>query len=128
MPERQMRSRRTLLLGCALFVAACDRGGLSGTIRGNVSDVSRARVSDAIVVVVNQNADNSIGLKTNRAGEFVASGLQPGTYSVAVSKAGFQSTTKANIVVDANRTVNVDLNMVAGTDPVAAPVKTMERQ
>ncbi len=78
------------MLGCALLTACCDWGDRSGIIQGIVSDEGRMRVSDAIVVVINQSADNSIGLKTDRAGEFTASGLRPGRYRVVVRKAGFQ--------------------------------------
>lgn len=118
--------RGILVLVCALIAASCDSGGRSGVIRGIVSDGTRARVPDAIVVVVNQSADNSIGLKTDHAGEFVALGLQPGKYRVAVRKAGFKSVMRSNVVVDANRVANVDLNLVAGSDPVADPINTME--
>lgn len=121
-----MRFRCMLVLACALITASCDSGGRSGIIRGTVSDGARARVCDAIVVVVNESADNSIGLKTDHAGEFTASGLQPGKYRVAVRKAGFQSAVRTNVVVDANKVVNVDLNLVAGPDPVADPVNTKE--
>jgi hypothetical protein len=121
-----MRFKCTLVFACALITASCDSGGRSGIIRGIVSDGAHARVCDAIVVVVNESADNSIGLKTDHAGEFTASGLQPGKYRVAVRKAGFQSALRTNVVVDANSVVNVDLNLVAGPDSAADPVNTKE--
>jgi hypothetical protein len=114
-----MRCRSMLVLACALITASCDHSGRSGIIRGVVSDPTGALVCDAVVVVVNESADNSIGLKTDQAGEFTASGLKPGKYRVAVRKAGFRPVVRANVVVDADRVVNVDLNLATGSDSEA---------
>ena len=79
-------------------------------------------------MVINLGTNNSIGLKTDRAGEFTASGLLPGKYTVAVRKAGFQPAVRSNIVLDADRTVRVDLNLVSDTSSLATPVKASEQR
>jgi hypothetical protein len=98
----------TLLLGFALLAASCD-GNRLGAIQGTVVDGTSARVSDAFVVVINLGTNNSIGLKT-------------------VRKAGFQPAVRSNIVLDADRTVRVDLNLVSDTSSLATPVKASEQR
>ena len=121
----RMRLGCALLLGLALVAASCDWTRL-GAIKGAVVDGTSGRVPDAIVMVIDQSTNSSIGLKTDRSGEFTASGLVPGKYSVAVQKAGFQPAVRSNLVVESHRTVNVVLNMVSDPNALATPVKALE--
>ncbi len=128
-PDAQVLIRLgcTLLLGLALLAASCDSDRL-GAIQGAVVDGTSARVPDAIIMVINQSANTSIGLKTDRSGEFTASGLQPGKYTVVVRKEGFQSASRLNIVVDARRAIRIDLNLARDTSSPMTPVKASEQR
>ena len=87
---------------------------------------AQAPVRDAIVVVVNQTNQSSIGLKTDGSGRFTAPVLKPGKYSVGVRKEGFQPTVQANIVVEPSRAAKVNLQLVPDAGEPASPVKASD--
>lgn len=60
-------------------------GDDSGTLRGSVLDSSGSPISGAIVSL---DCSNCV-TKTNQAGEFAFAKLKPGSYVVAISKAGY---------------------------------------
>lgn len=116
-----------LLLGFALLAASCDWNRL-GAIQGAVVDGTSARVPDAIVMVIDQRTNSSIGLRTDSSGEFTASDLKPGKYTLAVRKEGFQSASRPNIVVDGRRTIRVDLNLARDPSSPVTQVKASEHR
>src|SRR5215213_10431312 len=61
----------------------------TGTIEGRVVDANGAVVPGANVEIINLDTNFSRSLTTNDEGRFVAPQLQPGKYSVTVSKQGF---------------------------------------
>jgi len=61
----------------------------SATITGTVKDSTGAVVPDANVVVTQQETDTATALKTTAAGAYTAPYLPAGTYTVAVTVAGF---------------------------------------
>src|SRR4051794_2276031 len=61
----------------------------STAILGTVVDSSGATVSGADIVITNTGTGQSRSLKTNEAGYFNAPALDPGSYSVSVTKEGF---------------------------------------
>ncbi|MGO9242689.1 MAG: carboxypeptidase-like regulatory domain-containing protein [Bryobacteraceae bacterium] len=111
-----------LLLGLALLAASCDWNRL-GAIQGAVVDGASARVPDAIVMVIDQSTSSSIGLRTDSSGEFTASDLKPGKYTLAVRKEGFLSASRSNILVDGHRTLRVELNLARDPSSPVTPVK-----
>jgi hypothetical protein len=54
----------------------------TGTILGQVTDPSGARVAKAIVIVVNMLTGETHTMQTNDEGEYVVPNLPVGTYSV----------------------------------------------
>src|SRR5207237_1231848 len=59
----------------------------AGFIRGQVVDANGAVIIGATVVVSNADAQRTIS--TDKQGQYVVNGLQPGTYTVVVSHEGF---------------------------------------
>jgi uncharacterized membrane protein len=116
-----------LLLGFVLLAASCD-WNRSGAIQGAVVDGTSARVPDAIVMVIDQSTNSSIGLRTDSSGKFTASDLKPGKYTLAVRKEGFQSASRSNIVVDAHRAIRVDLSLARDKCAPVTPVKASEQR
>src|SRR5690242_9923969 len=70
----------------------------SGTIQGTVTDPSGAVVPGAKVTITNNGTGQTQTLNTNGSGLYSAGSLQPGSYTVEVTKQGF-STQKVGMTV-----------------------------
>jgi hypothetical protein len=77
---------------CAVLLSLAFYGSAqtSSSISGTVKDASGAVVSGAKVVLTNQDSNASRPAKSNGEGFFYFAGVQPATYSVEVSYAGFE--------------------------------------
>src|SRR5690349_16455412 len=63
----------------------------TGTVSGTVTDKSGALVPQAAVTLVNTDTGVHTTTHTNNEGSFTVPGLLTGTYSVTISKDGFQT-------------------------------------
>ncbi|RRA49076.1 carboxypeptidase-like regulatory domain-containing protein [Acidipila sp. EB88] len=92
---------------------------ISGDISGVVTDNSGAIVPNAQVTIKNTATGSTQKLRTNASGNFRASLLQPGAYSVAVEAEGFSATTTtAQVSVGQLATANVTLGVGAAATNV----------
>ena len=92
---------RSLLSLAALFVLLAATATLAQTtasIKGTVTDASGAAVAGAKMTIRNSSLGIERTTETNDSGDYEVPALPPGTYSVEVSKDGFQKQ-KANSVV-----------------------------
>ena len=138
--ERNAQNRiRTMIMGASLFLVAALLAlpgafaqTTKGAILGQVSDPSGAIVPGASVRLKNEGTGAILVEKSDGSGDYVFSTLDPGTYSVSVSSAGFEQSSAAGIVLDAAKTVrqNVVLSVGAATEVVeitsASPVLTTD--
>jgi hypothetical protein len=85
--------------------------GASGDIRGTVTDPSGAVVTNANVTATDLAKGIKHTVATDSNGQFRLTGLQPATYSLSVSKSGFQSELAKNVVVNVGQTSTVDFPM-----------------
>ncbi|HEV7522535.1 MAG TPA: TonB-dependent receptor, partial [Candidatus Angelobacter sp.] len=85
--------------------------GASGDIRGTVTDPSGAVVTSANVTATDLAKGIKHTVTTDSNGQFRLTGLQPATYSLSVSKSGFQSEVAKNVVVNVGQTSTVDFPM-----------------
>jgi hypothetical protein len=99
----------TLLLG----VAALGQTAGTGAIAGIVSDPSGAVISQASVRVTNNQTGEKRTVESAASGNYSVSLLQPGTYTVEASKAGFKNTSYRAITVSV--TENPDLEHSASS-------------
>ena len=99
-----------LLIASGPAAAQVDRG----VIVGIVTDPSGARVSNAEVTITNRDTGQPIRLTTDDEGNYKASLLKIGPYSVAATKQGFETTVQANVDVAVNQSVRVDLVLKLG--------------
>ncbi|HEY0727438.1 MAG TPA: carboxypeptidase-like regulatory domain-containing protein, partial [Pyrinomonadaceae bacterium] len=76
----------TLLLAPAI---AAQTQITTGVIRGTVVDANEASVPGANVEIKNVDTGDTKSLTSDEDGRFVALQLQPGKYSVTISKQGF---------------------------------------
>ncbi|MCX7981223.1 MAG: TonB-dependent receptor, partial [Bacteroidia bacterium] len=97
----------SLLLGLmGIVLAQQDAGKIRGVVRDKVT---REPLPFATVVIL-QNGIIKGGANTNENGEYSIAPVSPGTYDVRASYAG-KTFTIAGVVVTANRTIVLDINM-----------------
>jgi hypothetical protein len=121
----------------AVLAPAAQAQQLTGTLSGTAYDQSGAVVPKAQVVLKNQASGDERTTITGGDGHFVITAVQPGSYSLLISAAGFSSWQENDIVMNVgdNRDVpNIKLNVggnstqvsvIAGADAVV-PTDTSE--
>lgn len=76
---------------CAVFaLTAAAQTGALGTVKGVVKDDQGNTIPDAQVVWHNDDNGRTYKLKTNKKGEYFSLGVEPGSYTVTVTKDGKQ--------------------------------------
>ncbi len=87
----------------------------NGALRGEVQDVTAARVIGARVVLEAVGSSFSRVATTNSQGEFRIDGILPGSYHVLVTASGFaQATANVEVTVSGVRDIDVTLNPLGG--------------
>src|SRR6266849_5271886 len=86
----------------------------AGAILGLVRDASGAVVAGAKVTVTDVDHGIQLTLSTNNQGEYVASPLRIGQYSVTVEKQGFKKAVAEPVQVNIQDRVGVDFKLVPG--------------
>ena len=99
-----------VLLVMALVPLLLRAQNSNGTLRGEVQDARAARVPGARIVVQATGSSVSRTATGNGQGEFRIEGLQPGSYRVVVTAAGFaQATADVEVAVSVVRDIDVTL-------------------
>jgi hypothetical protein len=107
---------------CVLIAACCLLGLAPGalaqsptaTIGGVVTDSTGAVVPAASVTILNAET-GQVRRTTTSDGRFTAASLQPGRYTVTVQSAGFRTLTVQDVVLGANETRTLDLELQIGS-------------
>jgi hypothetical protein len=86
----------------------------TGQIAGTVVDPSGAVVPGATVTVTQPSTGFTQSVSTNVAGEYVFLNLLPGNYQLAATASGFAVASYTDVVVEAARTKNVQIQMKIG--------------
>ncbi|MCC6392278.1 MAG: carboxypeptidase regulatory-like domain-containing protein, partial [Bryobacterales bacterium] len=94
-----------------------------GTILGTVKDSTGAVITGAKVQVTNTGTGLAVSLTTNDVGEFVATSLQVGVYTLRVEKEGFRPSSIAGITLNAATTIRNDVTLELGATATAVEVQ-----
>ena len=86
-----------------------------GTLSGNVSDLTGAKVVGAQVTATDVATNFVTRVVTNASGDFTIASLTPGTYTVSIVAQGFRSETRNEVVLTAGARQQVDFNLHVGT-------------
>ncbi|MGA7339154.1 MAG: carboxypeptidase regulatory-like domain-containing protein [Terracidiphilus sp.] len=97
-----------------LFPIATIHAQVTATIAGTVTDQTGAVVPEADVTLVNEATQFTRAVKTNANGEYVASAVPTGSYSITVAKAGFEQLQRTGVQLPVATTVTVDLQLSVG--------------
>jgi Carboxypeptidase regulatory-like domain len=111
---------RTLFLTLA-FVLISNAQVERATITGTVSDSSGAVVPEATVRVIDEATNTTLTLKTDAAGEYTASNLTPGSYTIEAEKTGFTTHVNRGFIVQVSQIARLDITL-----PVGAVSQTVE--
>lgn len=100
-----------VLLGTSVLVRAQVE---TGKIVGSVKDASGAVLAGATVTVSQTQTNVEKKTTTNSNGEYVATELRSGEYTVAVEHTGFKKAKQAAFKLDVNQVVRVDFVLTVG--------------
>jgi Carboxypeptidase regulatory-like domain len=100
----------------------------TGAIAGIVKDGSGAVVSDAKVTITDVDRGTSLVTSTSAQGEYVASPLKIGSYTVVVEKKGFKRAVAGPIVVNVQERPEVDVALQVGSVSETMTVSTVAPQ
>ena len=103
-----------LILGLACLLPAGAQQYL-GTLSGDVSDATGARIAGAQVLATNAATKFETKAVTNGAGEYALPSLNPGSYTVTISAGGFRTETRTQIELTAGANVQTHFALKPGT-------------
>ena len=105
---------RTLLSVLLLATCVCAQLSTTTQINGTVTDSTGAVVAGAVVSALNTATQAKSAAESNQDGTYVITGLIPGTYTVTVSKPGFQTFKESEIVLHPATVVTVSAMLKVG--------------
>ncbi len=107
-----MKRIAIIILSVSLSAAAVFGQLSTGTLRGNVKDITGAVIVGANVTIMDENGQTRT-FQTDKSGEFQISDLRPGEYTVVVESIGFAAYRNSKVRVKADRpeVIEVTLNI-----------------
>jgi hypothetical protein len=112
-----LRSIQIALLVVSLFAVSARlyaQAGATGTILGTVTDSTGAIISNAVVTVTNAATGAKVRLTSSSSGDYQASSLNPGSYSVTAEMAGFQKSVTSTFTLAVDQKIRVNVMMKPG--------------
>jgi hypothetical protein len=85
-----------------------------GSLRGEVKDVQGGLIASAKVTLTNQDTKVSRSVMSNSSGSYLFGGVDPGTYTVTVTVAGFKTYETTGNTVTLGNTSTVDAALAIG--------------
>jgi hypothetical protein len=110
----RLRSLCSLSFFLFLFVHSSAAQSPTGTISGIVTDPTGATIAGAEVLVVNDATRVQYPGVSNSEGIYVVPNLPPGNYRVQVSKVGFKTIIKPDIVINVQDAVAINFALPLG--------------
>jgi hypothetical protein len=87
---------------------------VTGTILGNITDPSGARVANAAVVAVNDLTQEKHSTVSNAMGDYLITAVPVGNWHVEVEVQGFKKYVRQGIVLEVNQNARVDAKLEVG--------------
>ena len=108
--------RRFILLSllALLFAARLSAQSPNGTVSGLVVDPTGAVVIGADILAANDETGVQYAARTNAEGIYLVSSLPPGTYRLEVSKAGFKTLIKPDVVLSVQDALAINFTLPVG--------------
>lgn len=106
-----------------LFTSTLHAQRYLGSIQGQVTDPSGAKVVNANVTAEETTTHFKTVGDTNASGEYAFSALNPGTYTVTSMSTGFRTQTKTGITLTAGQLQVVDVQLEVGSQDASVEVQ-----
>ena len=107
--------RIAFLFACAVSLALpLAAQSTNGSINGRVLDPSNKVIAGADILVINDATGVKYGGKTNADGIYVVPNLPPGPYRLQVSKVGFKTLIKPDIVLNIQDALSINFTLPIG--------------
>lgn len=100
----------------------------TGSINGTVSDPSGAAIADASVMVTNTGTALSRTVQTNASGVFSLPELPIGSYTMQISKTGFETQKRSATELLTGQTIGIDVTLKVGSQVESIEVSTETQQ
>jgi hypothetical protein len=115
-----MKIKNIRLLGLILITLAACLGSfaqsVSGDLSGTIYDASGASVPNATVIGKNDATGVEIATKTSATGEYHFGNLQPGSYTITVTAAGFTKAQIRAVAVSLDKKVTTNVKLDVGSN------------
>lgn len=125
-----MQHRFRTLLNLLLLALGFVFSGLSahaqssfGQISGTVTDSTGAAVPDAVITITSINTQATRTVNSDQNGNYIATNLPIGVYSISVTKTGFQTAKQSDVSISADAKVTSNFTL-----PVGQATETVEVQ
>jgi hypothetical protein len=107
--------RIAFLFACVVSVALpLAAQSTNGTINGLVLDPSNKVIGGADILIINDATAMKYSGKTNGDGIYIVPNLPPGSYRLQVSKAGFKTLIKPDIVLNIQDALSINFTLPVG--------------
>lgn len=112
-----------LFLVSSLSGLAAFAQGSSGGLNGTLTDSSGALVGGAALSLVNEATGVQRQTTTNATGTYVLNNINPGTYTIRATHAGFAQAERSGVVIGVNQTVTMNLALAVGAETQTVSVQ-----
>ena len=106
------------------FLGTAYSQSATGTLTGTVTDPQGAAMAGVNVIVHNNDTGLENTVKTNDTGTYTAPLLQPGSYDVTASQAGFATIQNKGVTVQVGATARIDIPMTVASQQSLVTVTT----
>jgi hypothetical protein len=95
----------------------------NASLTGRITDISKAVVPNARVIVINTGTRIRYETITNETGSYYVTNLPPGTYRIEVEKLGFKAVIKSDLILHVQDALEVNFEMVLGSSSESVTVQ-----
>lgn len=124
---KTLRIRVTTFL-VALFASCIGlqaQATTTSTIVGQVTDSTQAAIPGADVTLVDRATKSARTTSTNESGRYIFVNLEPGTYSLSVTKQGFAKSEVPSQAVEVGSTLTLNVRLELGTSTTTVEVRAV---
>ncbi len=104
----------TCAVACLMLAATGSAQTITGSISGRVTDTSEGVLPGVTVTIVNENTGLSVVRVTDENGQYVATNLPVGTYSVSAELQGFRKAQRTGFSLTADGRISADFALGVG--------------